>query len=57
MTNDNQDKKKFTDMNNTELLDLLWSALNKANTKGVYSIDEAYLIKLTYEKLKQNMNN
>lgn len=54
---DNQDKKKFTDMNNTELLDLLWSALNKANTKGVYSIDEAYLIKLTYEKLKQNMNN
>ncbi len=46
--------KKFNEMNNNELLDILWSALNKANTKGVYNIDEAYLIKLTYEKLKQN---
>lgn len=54
MDQDNQNKKKLSDMNNTELLDLLWSALNKANTKGVYSIDEAYIIKLAYEKLKKN---
>jgi flagellar motor component MotA len=52
----NQDTKNLNEMNNSELLELLWSALNKANSKGVYSIDEAYLIKLTYIKLTQNIN-
>ena len=50
-------EKKIEDMTKDDFIELVWNALNKANTKGVYSIDEAYLIKLTYEKLKQNMNN
>ena len=52
---DNQEKKNINDMSSNELLDLLLAALNKANNKGVYTIDEAYIIKVVYDKLKNNL--
>jgi len=33
-------------------LTLLWNALNKANSQGVFNIDESYVIKVAHNKIK-----
>jgi hypothetical protein len=43
-------------LSNDELLSILWNGLNKANLKGVYNIDEAYLLKICYSKLKNTIS-
>ena len=53
ITNTNENKS-LESMNNNELLDILWKALNKANGNGVFNIDEAFTLKVIYEKLKKN---
>jgi hypothetical protein len=55
MDQDQNQEKKLESLNNNELLDILWKALNKANTKGVFNIDEAFTLKIIYEKLKKNI--
>ena len=50
-TPQNCETKSFADMNKHELLYVLWQALNKANTKGVFTIDEAFTLKVVYEKI------
>ena len=55
MEQDQNQEKKLESHNNNELLDILWKALNKANTKGVFNIDEAFTLKIIYEKLKKNI--
>ena len=50
------EKKNIDEMTNIELLDVLWNALNKANSKGVFIIDEAFTLKVIHEKLKKNIN-
>lgn len=52
----NNEKKNIDEMTNIELLDVLWTALNKANSKGVFIIDEAFTLKVIHEKLKKNIN-
>tara|TARA_Y100000389_G_scaffold142138_1_gene140104 strand:+ start:505 stop:684 length:180 start_codon:yes stop_codon:yes gene_type:complete len=54
ITNSNENKS-LESMNNNELLDILWKALNKANGSGVFNIDEAFTLKVIYEKLKKNI--
>ena len=54
ITNTNENKS-LESMNNNELLDILWKALNKANGNGVFNIDEAFTLKVIYEKLKKNI--
>jgi hypothetical protein len=44
-------------MNNTELLDVLWQALNKANLKGVFNINESFLLKVVNDKLIEKLND
>lgn len=50
-TENNKDNKNLENITNKEILDYLWSALNKANTKGVFTIDEAFTLKILYDKL------
>ena len=52
---DNSENKNVEDLKNIEILELLWKALNKANSNGVFTIDEAFSLKILYEKLKKNI--
>ena len=47
--------RSLNEMKNTELLQFLWQGLNSANTKGSFSIDEAFTLRLVYDKLKENI--
>ena len=38
-------------MYNDELIDLMWQGLNKSNLKGVFNINESYLLKIVRDKL------
>jgi hypothetical protein len=51
------DKSSIENISDKEILEFLWKALNKANSKGVFTIDEAFSIKLLYDKLKISINN
>ena len=51
----NDENKNLETLSNNELLEILWKALNKANGNGVYTIDEAFTLKVIYEKLKKNV--
>ena len=48
---ENENTKKLDNITKKEILEYIWSALNKANTKGVYTINEAFTLKLLYDKL------
>ena len=51
------EKIAIENISNKEILDFLWKALNKANHKGVFTIEEAFSIKLLYDKLKISITN
>jgi len=51
------DKIAIESISNNEILEFLWKALNKANHKGVFTIEEAFSIKLLYDKLKISITN
>ena len=53
MENEN---KTIDTMTKNELIDVLWQALNKANLKGVFNINEAYLLKIVHTKLIEGTN-
>ena len=36
-------------------MSLIWNALNKANSQGVFTIDESYVIKVAHNKVKSNL--
>ena len=42
MESENQDVDKLS---NDELIDIIWQALNKSSLKGVYTLNESYLLK------------
>ena len=53
------DKKQVNieDMTPQQNLEALWSLLNKALTnKGVYNIDESYVIKVIFSKLTKELS-
>jgi len=53
-TNMNQNNKNnIESLTHNDCLDFIWKALNKASTKGVFTIDESYSIKLIFNKLVQ----
>ena len=49
------DKKSIENMTNLDIVEVFWKGLNKANTSGVFSIDEAFTLKVLYEKIKKNL--
>ena len=55
-TPQNSENKSLADMSKHELLCVLWQALNKANTKGVFTIDEAFTLKVVYDKICKDIN-
>lgn len=48
--------KKLDELSNNEIIDILWNALNKATLKGVYNMDEVFMIKVLFDKLKNNVS-
>ena len=36
-------------------LNVLWSMLNQASSKGAFSIDESYVLKVIFQKLTANL--
>ena len=38
-------------MNALQSLDLIYNLVNRANTKGVFNLDEAYVLKVAFEKV------
>jgi len=36
-------------------MSLIWNALNKANSQGVFTIDESYVIKVAHNKVKTSL--
>lgn len=59
MDNSNQqdDKKTFNEMSPKELLNVLWQALNKANSAGAFNLDEAFTLKIVHERLLSSMSD
>ena len=43
-------------MSANELIDLLWQGLNKSSLKGVFNINESFLLKLVHDKLIEKVN-
>ena len=52
MENEN---KTIDTMTKPELIDILWQGLNKSNLKGVFNINESYLLKIVYTKLLESV--
>ena len=50
-----QENKTIDTMIKPELIDILWQALNKSNLKGVFNINESYLLKIVYTKLLESV--
>ena len=50
-----QESKTVANMSNSELVDILWQGLNKGSLKGVFNINESYLLKLVYSRLLENV--
>ena len=51
------DTNTINKLSNDELIDILWQGLNKSNLKGVFTINESYLLKLVYTKLLEKTSN
>ena len=49
------EKKNVENMTNLDIIEVFWKGLNKANTSGVFSIDEAFTLKVLYEKIKKSL--
>jgi len=45
------EKQTVDKLSNEELIEILWQALNKSSLKGVYTINESYLLKMVYTRL------
>ena len=46
------DKINLESINNEESLEVIWNMINKAATKGAFNIDEAYILKILFTKIK-----
>ena len=54
--NQTQDKQvNLADLTASECLNLLWTALNKANTAGAFQLDEAYVLKVAHNNVKNKL--
>ena len=44
------------EMNPEQSLDTIWNLINKAASKGAFTIDECYILKVLFSKLNQNLS-
>ena len=56
-SSDQQQQKQVNieDMTPTQSIEALWGLVNKAASKGVYNIDESYVIKVIFSKLTKEL--
>ncbi|VVU95121.1 hypothetical protein CPAV1605_846 [seawater metagenome] len=47
----------LANLSNEDCLNLLFNALNKANANGVFQLDEAYVLKIAHNHLRQQLKN
>ena len=50
-----QETKTVSTMSNSDLIDIMWQGLNKSSLKGVFNINESYLLKLVHARLLENV--
>ena len=44
------------EMNPEQSLDTIWNLINKAASKGAFTIDECYILKVLFSKLNPNLS-
>ena len=42
-------------LNVVQCLNILWSMLNQASSKGAFTIDESYVLKVIFQKITANL--
>ena len=42
-------------LNTVQCLNVLWSMLNQASSKGAFTIDESYVLKVIFQKITANL--
>ena len=50
------EKQNVDKLSNEDLVDVLWQALNKSSLKGVYTINESYLLKMVHSRLLEKVS-
>ena len=58
MESDNNSEKKtinIEDMTVHQSLETIWNLINKAAAKGVFTIDESYVIKILFSKITASL--
>ena len=60
MESDNASEKKtinIDDMTVQQSLDTIWTLMNKAANKGVFSIDESYVLKILFSRITNYLSS
>ena len=45
----------LANLSTNDCLNLIWNALNKANSTGAFQIDEAYVLKIAHNNLRNRL--
>jgi hypothetical protein len=54
--NNNEERTvNLANLSSEDCLNLIFNALNKANSKGVFQLDEAYVLKVAHNHLKTTL--
>ena len=53
--NNTEKTVNLANMTLDDSMNLIWNALNKANSQGVFTIDESYVIKVAHNKVKTSL--
>ena len=55
MSDNEQKQVNIEDMNAQQSLEALWTLMNKAATKGCFTIDESYVLKILFSKVSKHV--
>ena len=55
MSDNDQKQVNIEDMNAQQSLEALWTLMNKAATKGCFTIDESYVLKILFSKVSKHI--
>ena len=55
MSDNDQKQVNIEDMNAQQSLEALWTLMNKAATKGCFTIDESYVLKILFSKVSKHV--
>lgn len=55
MSDNDQKQVNIEDMNAQQSLEALWTLMNKAATKGCFTIDESYVLKILFSKVSKHL--